>query len=252
MKTMKTKNYLSEMWIICIAVLLMASLAGCSPGGGETAVPATEAPTVEAKASPATSGAISELDQVKDATIQIEAQGTFIDPEVGLMLNDAGRGSGFIIDPSGIAVTNNHVVTGAALLKVWVGGESEPRNAKILGVSECSDLAVIDIEGDGYPYLDWYTDDINVGLDVYAAGYPLGDPEFTLTRGIISKAKADGESNWASVDEVLEHDATINPGNSGGPLITTEGKVVGVNYAYSTASQWATKPATLPESGFLR
>ena len=151
-------------------------------------------------------------------------------------MNTAGSGSGFIIDPSGIAVTNNHVVTGAALLRVHVTGEDRPRNARILGVSECSDLAVIDIDGDGFPYLDWHEGNVNVGLDVYAAGFPLGDPEFTLTRGIVSKARASGETNWASVDNVIEHDATINAGNSGGPLISAEGKVVGVNYAGASST----------------
>jgi serine protease Do len=174
---------------------------------------------------------VSSLDDIQSAVVQIVAQGTFIDPAEGLQLNAAGSGSGFIIDESGIAVTNNHVVTGAALLKVWIGGKGEPRNAKVLGVSECSDLAIIDIEGDGYPYFEWYTGEIKPGLDIYAAGFPLGDPEFTLTRGIVSKARADGETNWASVDAVIEHDATINPGNSGGPLVTADGKVVGVNYA---------------------
>jgi serine protease Do len=178
-------------------------------------------------------GAVSSLEGVQDATILIEAQGTFIDPEMGVMVNSAGRGSGFIIDPSGIAVTNNHVVTGAALLKVWVAGEDQALNARILGVSECSDLAIIDIEGDGFSFLDWHTGDVGVGLEVFSAGYPLGDPEFTLTKGIVSKARANGESSWASVDFVLEHDATINPGNSGGPLVDSQGKVVGVNYAQS-------------------
>lgn len=181
------------------------------------------------------STAVNSLDAVKTATIQIEAQGTFVFPEVGTVYNVAGRGSGFIIDPSGLAVTNNHVVTGAALLKVWVGGEREPRNARILGVSECADLALIDIDGDGFPYLEWYDGNVDVGLDVYAAGFPLGDPEYTLTRGIISKARADGETNWASVDNVIGHDAVINPGNSGGPLVTATGKLVGVNYAGSSA-----------------
>jgi serine protease Do len=206
-------------------------LAAC---GGQTPAVSTSASTAasaSAAASESASGAVSSLDAVKTATIQIEAEGTFQDPEVGTVYNAAGRGSGFIIDPSGIAVTNNHVVTGSALLKVWVGGESEPRNAKVLGVSECSDLAVIDIDGDGYPFLDWYGGDVSTGLDVYAAGFPLGDPEFTLTRGIVSKENADGETSWASVDAVVEHDATINPGNSGGPLVTADGQVVGVNYA---------------------
>ncbi|MFQ5576875.1 MAG: S1C family serine protease [Anaerolineae bacterium] len=193
-----------------------------TPKPTDTPVPPT--PTPE-------SLAVASLDAVQSAIIQIEAQGTFVDPAEGLQLNAAGRGSGFIIDESGIAVTNNHVVTGAALLKVWIGGEDTPRNARILGVSECSDLAVIDIEGEGYPYFEWFAGDIKPGLDVYAAGFPLGDPEFTLTRGIVSKARANGETNWASVDAVIEHDATINPGNSGGALITADGELVGINYA---------------------
>ncbi|MCA9934238.1 MAG: serine protease [Ardenticatenaceae bacterium] len=194
----------------------------------EEAVPTTSEATPETAVA---SGAVNTLEDVKTAVIQIEAQGTFRDPEVGTIYNAAGRGSGFIIDPSGIAVTNNHVVTGAALIKVWVGGESEPRNARILGVSECADLAVIDIDGEGYPYMEWYGGNVDVGLDVYAAGFPLGDPEYTLTRGIISKANANGETDWASVDGVVQHDATINPGNSGGALVTPDGKLVAVNYA---------------------
>jgi S1-C subfamily serine protease len=226
-------------------IVLLVSLA-CGIGGGAapteapkpeteapvevTEPPATEAP-VETEAPAPTSGAISSLQDVKKAVIQIESQGTFIDPEFGLVLNGAGRGSGFIIDPSGIAVTNNHVVTGAALLQVWVGGESEPHNARVLGVSECSDLALIDIDGDGYDYLDWYTGDINVGTDMYIAGFPLGEPEFTLNKGVISKAKAGGETSWASVDSVLEYDATSNPGNSGGPVVTADGQVIAIHYA---------------------
>ena len=202
-------------------------------GGLAQAATATPAePVATATSAPAAASlVVDSLQDVKSATVQIVAQGTFADPEVGTRYNVAGSGSGFIVDESGIAVTNNHVVTGAALIRVYVGGESQPRNARILGVSECADLAVIDIEGDGYPYLEWYDGNVNVGLDVYAAGFPLGDPEFTLTRGIVSKARADGKTDWASVAAVIEHDATINPGNSGGPLVTPDGKVVAVNYA---------------------
>jgi serine protease Do len=177
------------------------------------------------------SGAVSELADVQKATIQIEGTGSFRnpDPAVGLETNVIGSGSGFIIDPSGIAVTNNHVVTGMASLEVFVNDESY--NAQVLGVSECSDLAVIDIEGEGFPFLEWREGDIEPTLEVWATGFPLGDPEYTATEGSISKADADGESSWASVDAVLEHTATINPGNSGGPLVDEDGKVVGVNYA---------------------
>ncbi len=229
--------------VVTALVLISCSLFSKTP---ETpAEPTGEDQPVTAPSS----GAVSTLADVKSAVIQIEAQGTFVDPEFG-EYSGAGRGSGFIIDPSGLAVTNNHVVTGAALLKVWIGGDTtRSYNARIIAVSECSDLALIDIEGDQFPYLDWYPDDIKVGLEVYAAGFPLGDPEFTLTKGIVSKEKASGESSWASVNQVIEHDATINPGNSGGPLVTADGQVVGVNYAsYAEAGQYFAigRDTTLP------
>jgi serine protease Do len=223
-----------------VTVLMLVSLAcsALSSGGGsaptqEPVKPATEPAVTNPPDNQSNQGGtISSVDNVKDATIQIEAQGTFVDPQFGLQLNSAGRGSGFIIDPSGLAVTNNHVVAGAALVKVWVGGESNPRNAKVLGLSECSDLAVIQIEdGSKYPALSWYTNEVKPGLEVYAAGFPLGEPEFNLTKGIISKTNADGDTDWASVKHVLGHDATINPGNSGGPLVTSNGDVVGINYS---------------------
>lgn len=218
-------------WFL-VSIPFVALLVGGLACGPATRV-SEEATEAEVGASPAPpkAGPIAKLEDVKKATIQIEAQGTFVEPGVGVIYNAAGRGSGFVIDPSGIAVTNNHVVTGAALFKVWVGGESDPRNAKVLGVSECSDLAVIDIEGDGYPYLEWYEGEVSTGLPIYVAGFPLGDPEYTLLEGIVSKEKANGESNWASVDYVIEHTALTNPGNSGGPVITEDGKVVGIHYA---------------------
>jgi serine protease Do len=197
-----------------------------------TKAPTKELPPTQVPTPVPASGAVNSLDGVQSAIIQIEAQGTFVDPEEGWNINVGKYGSGVIIDSTGLAVTNNHVVTGAALLRVWVGGDStKVYNAKVLGVSECSDLAVIDIEGDGFPFVEWYDGDIKVGTDVYAAGFPLADPEYTLTKGIISKANANGESSWASVDYVIEHSARINPGNSGGPLVTADGKLVGINYA---------------------
>jgi serine protease Do len=226
--------------IIVMAILLSLTLAACggsdappepapAPASAQPAAPAAE--TAVTPPAAADAGLVNTYQDVKRAIVQIEAQGSFVDPEYGLQLNAAGRGSGFIIDPSGIAVTNNHVVTGAAFLRVWVGGETQPRNAKILGVSECSDLAVIDIDGDDFPYLDWYPGAADVGLEIYVAGFPLGDPEFTLTRGIISKRQAGGETPWSSVDHVLEYDATTNPGNSGGAVVDANGRVVAVHYA---------------------
>ena len=224
------------------------------PATPTEAVPPTEAPTATEAVPPtealptANPLAVSSLEDLQKAVIQIESSGTFEYPS-GTLYNGAGRGSGFIIDPSGIAVTNNHVVTGAAILKVWVGGDqSQTYNAKVLGVSECSDLAVIDIDGEGFSYLQWHEGAIKVGLEVYAAGFPLGEPEFTLTKGIVSKEKADGNTSWASVDHVIMHDAAINPGNSGGPLVDKDGKVVGINYAGNQAEQYFAIGADLAQA----
>ena len=195
----------------------------------------TEKPVQVTSAAP---GAVSGLDNVQKAVIQIQSEGTFVDPQVGLMVNSAGRGSGFIIDPSGLAITNNHVVTGAALLKVWVGGDtSKQYNARVLGVSECSDLAVIKLDGSDFPYLQWADTAPKVGVDVYAAGFPLGDPTYSMTKGIISKASTNGDSSWASVNAVIEHDAKLLPGNSGGPLVDAQGNVVAINYAGNSEGQ---------------
>jgi S1-C subfamily serine protease len=234
--------------LIIVTLMLMVGMA-CNLGASQatpsssgnnnpTSAPAPTAEQAATSAAQSSGGdAISVLSDAQKAVIQIESQGTFVDPQVGLVVNGAGRGSGFIIDPSGIAVTNNHVVTGSALLKVWVEGVQH--NARILGVSECSDLAVIKIEGGPYPYLNWYNQAAKTGLEVYAAGFPLGEPQFSLTKGIISKEKADGQTSWASLDYTLGHDATINPGNSGGPLITGKAEVVGINYSsLASANQY--------------
>lgn len=193
-----------------------------------TAVPPTPEPVPE-----------SSLEDVALATVKISAQGTFVAPGDTAQSTVAGIGSGFIIDESGLMVTNNHVVTGAAIIEVFLPGENSPTNARLLGVSECSDLAVLDLEGEGYPTLEFRDSmsGINPGLTVFSAGYPLNfdvdieSVDYTLTTGIVSTTQAAGETNWTSVDGVIEHDARIRGGNSGGPLVDENGRVIGINFA---------------------
>ena len=201
----------------------------------ETTEPEAPPTTVPATTTATTEPGINSFDKVQPAVIQVIATGTIRDPEVG-MATQAGSGSGFIISPDGLAVTNNHVVTGAATLEVYIGGDtSKSYNASVVGVSECNDLALIQIKNaNDLPVLGWQEGDPNVGQSVYAAGFPLGDPEFTMTSGIVAKAQASGDTPWASIDYTLEHDANIQPGNSGGPLVSADGKVVAVNYATSS------------------
>ena len=164
---------------------------------------------------------------VASATLRVETEGVF--SELGEDdVEMFGGGSAFFIDQSGIAVTNHHVVGGAGIIRVFVPGEDQARNARLLGVSECSDIAVIKVDGEGFPALSWFPDPVTPGLEVYSAGYPS---DYSLTRGIITRSAYRAETGWASTDGVLEHDSRILGGNSGGPLVTADGRVVGVNYA---------------------
>lgn len=229
--------------IFLVVFIMLVSLACIIPfGKKETPVP-TEAPQVvivtEAPEE-VDELLVTNLEDVKEAVVQIDATGTFVDPEFGLQVNATGHGTGFIVDPSGIAVTNNHVVTGAGTIKVWMSGESQPRSARLLGYSECNDLAVIKIDGADFRYLNWFDGKVDVGQEIYLAGFPLGEPEYSLNKGIISKSNTNGDTSWTSVKGgILAHDATANPGNSGGPLVTTDGKVVGVHFAaFKEAGQY--------------
>lgn len=178
----------------------------------------------------ASGGGAASLDDVRGATVQILADGEIRTFEGSSGFS--GNGSGFIVSEDGYVVTNNHVVTGAGSLRVLMDGNDDEIPAKVIGVSECNDLAVIQLtDPEDYPTLTWSDEDAAPPLEVYSAGFPLGDPEFTMTKGIVSKAEADGDTNWASVRSVVEHDAAIQPGNSGGPLVDADGDVIGVNYA---------------------
>lgn len=142
-------------------------------------------------------------------------------------------GSGFIIDRSGIIVTNNHIVAGAEDIEVRTAdGRSFP--AEVLGRDAKTDLAVIKIAPpeDGLQTMTWADSDrIRVGDWVLAIGNPFG-LNHTVTRGIISaKGRVIGSGPY---DDFLQTDAPINPGNSGGPLIDMSGAVVGINTAVAT------------------
>ena len=234
-----------RIWMPAIAGALI--LASC--GGGDSVSTSsddsTAAPTDTIEAAPDTAastdttppdtaaspdGDIDSVEGIRPAVVQILAQGSFRDPLEGQQ-SGGWTGSGFIISPDGIVVTNNHVVTGAGAVKVVMeDGEEIP--AQVVGVSECNDLAVLQITDPGpYSYLEWHTEPVTPTLDVFTAGFPLSDPEYTVTRGIVSKAETDGNTQWASVRHVIEHDAAIQPGNSGGPLVTSDGQVAAVNYA---------------------
>ncbi len=140
-----------------------------------------------------------------------------------------GAGSGFIIDPSGIIVTNNHVVGTADQILVSMSDGTE-LPAKLIGTDDLTDIAVIKVSSPKQlPFVTWGDSRaMEVGDWVVACGNPFGLGG-SVTAGIVS---ARGRDIGASAfDDYLQIDAPINPGNSGGPVFNTDGQVVGVNTA---------------------
>jgi serine protease Do len=139
-------------------------------------------------------------------------------------------GSGVIIDPSGIALTNAHVVAKATQIEV-ITPDGGKHKATVIGLDTKTDLAVLRI-GDGkekFPFARLGDSDrMQVGDWVIAVGSPFG-LDATVTSGIVSaKARRIGVG---PLDDFLQTDAAINPGNSGGPLVNMQGEVIGINTA---------------------
>ena len=147
-----------------------------------------------------------------------------------------GLGSGVIIDPSGIVLTNGHVVRNAQEVKVTLAdGRQLP--AKILGTTDLYDLAVLKVEGRNLPAAPMgNSDELVVGEWAIAIGSPFGyllnDTQPTVTAGVVSATRRDIKSEVTEsgmYKNMIQTDAAINPGNSGGPLVNAEGEVIGIN-----------------------
>lgn len=143
---------------------------------------------------------------------------------------EIGIGSGVIIDPDGLVLTNNHVIAGADEVEVTLSDERQ-FEAEVVGADPETDIAVlrlVDVEEPLPAATLGRSDDLLVGDYVIAIGNPFG-LALTVTAGIVSAtARVIGTSPF---DDFLQTDAAINPGNSGGPLFDLEGRVIGVNTA---------------------
>lgn len=142
-----------------------------------------------------------------------------------------GTGSGVLVSPDGYIITNNHVVEGADEIKVELADHRQ-LTAKTIGMDPRSDLAVIKIEGSGFPTVAFGdSNKSEIGDIVLAVGNPLGVGQ-TVTMGIISaKGRTTtrrGDINNQPYEDFLQTDASINQGNSGGALVNLRGELIGI------------------------
>jgi serine protease Do len=151
---------------------------------------------------------------------------------------DQGTGSGFIVSPDGIILTNNHVVAGADRVTVRLFDKREFA-AKVVGTDPATDIAVLRIAATDLPTVTMgNSDSSRVGEWVLAIGNPLGEAfTFTVTAGIVSakgRLLAGLQQSRYSIQDFIQTDAAINPGNSGGPLVNIHGDVIGINSAIAS------------------
>jgi S1-C subfamily serine protease len=147
-------------------------------------------------------------------------------------------GTGFIFDPRGYILTNEHVIHGASQVLLRLYGKKKPVRARVVGTDYKHDIAILkaDIDVPETVLKVGRSKDVRVGEWVVAIGSPLG-LDHTVTVGIVSAMERPMQIGDREYPNLLQTDAAINRGNSGGPLINLRGEVIGMNTAVSQSSQ---------------
>lgn len=208
------------MWVI---LAITAAPSAAEPAPAQTSPRRTPIVLAVEKATPS----------VVTVEVEIERQSPFLfgwDTEL-----QPGAGSGVIIDPKGVVLTNAHVVDGAVNIRLTTStGSKYP--ASIVAIERDTDLAVLQIEGSvSLPAITLGTSrDLLLGEPTIAIGNPLG-LGLTVSTGVVSSVERDVEISRGIRQTFIQTDAAINPGNSGGALVNIEGKLIGINTAVANA-----------------
>ncbi len=231
-----------------IALLVLVMIFGCrnTPEQPRRTAPPVEQipPSVSAERR---TPVVRVVHDILPSVVNIETEATIrqreIDPWFGMFPREReyrtqAVGSGFIWDSSGLIVTNAHVIEGASTITVNLNdGRKLP--ASVIGVDPESDLAVLSVDASGLPAAPIGTSgDLLIGEPVIAIGNPFG-LSGSVTTGVVSalgRSVPSRDQNRTYTD-FIQTDASINPGNSGGPLVSIEGRVIGINVAIYAEGQ---------------
>jgi serine protease Do len=238
--TRATKSHVA-LWVVAASVMLSACTTQ-RPGALSTPTPSTTSGQPSSRP-PVTAGSgdptVRVVSRVAPAVVNVTTQILEVDP-LGSVQKGKGVGTGFIIRPDGIIVTNFHVVEGATRIRVILPPPNRSTfTARVIGGDSQHDLAVLKVPGRNLPTVPLGNSaSLQLGQRVVALGYALaleGGP--TVTAGIISSIQRtvrvqDPEQGITrTLEDALQTDAAINPGNSGGPLVALNGTVIGINTA---------------------
>ncbi len=148
-----------------------------------------------------------------------------------------GLGSGVLVDPNGIIITNDHVIRGASAIHV-VLADGRELEAEVIGSDANNDLAVLKVSSkQPLPAAKLGTSsDLMIGETVIAIGSPFGLSK-TVTSGVVSATGRTFKADGRTYNDFIQTDAAINPGNSGGPLLNVDGDVIGINTAIFASAQ---------------
>jgi serine protease Do len=184
------------------------------------------------------SSVISVVDRVSPAVVSIVVETFAFDPWTGPIESEEGIGTGFIVEESGLIVTNSHVVDSIQGDYSVVLKDGSTYEVTKIHVDSNSDLAIIEINARNLPTVDLGDSSVlKVGQTAIAIGNALGRFQNTVTVGVVSgiarQFSASGGFGTPSktYEEAIQTDAALNPGNSGGPLLNSSGQVIGINVA---------------------
>ena len=200
-------------------------------------VPKRQDKLVEAQVVNEESAVIDVVEKVSPSVVSIIVKTVGYDFYSGPYESEDGIGTGFIVDSTGLIVTNSHVVNDPDGEYSVVTKDGSTYEVTAIHLDESSDLAIIEIVAQGLPTVELGdSGKLKVGQTAIAIGNALGRFSNTVTKGVVSGVAREltasgGFGSMKTYEDVIQTDAALNPGNSGGPLLNIFGQVIGINVA---------------------